>query len=351
MTAKDYKMPGFTFLHAGSDKPFAWPRYKLKECWTLALCLLKLSKVDGPVIVHNWWNDGALKFTHEFKERRAAQVDPRLTDAPIIRPHGATTFTRALALAPALLLALLPMRTLLALVRMCMRDSIGPLVVYCDGHLSGFLLVLAARAKGATTLTLHHGLYRPDDKGSVMGIRNFVSDYICLWDGHTKRSFEEVGVDADRLLQVGEYGFGNLKANGETKKKLAMLCPPYDVRQIGLFRHVETLLQGDFQTKWSLHPMLRADHPDLSQAKVAAIDPRPAVAICGDSGVVMDALARGIPIITVSDRPLATTHLTPKAATGVDAATIGTLIRQAHENLANDQRAFGFVQKSGGAER
>jgi len=97
--------------------------------------------------------------------------------------------------------------------------------------------------------------------------------------------------------------------------------------------------------------MLRADHPDLSQARVVAIDPRPAVAICGDSGVVMDALARDIPIITVSDRPLATTHLTLKAATSVDAATFGILIRQAHENLVNDQRAFGFAQMSGGAER
>lgn len=335
-------VPKFTFIHAGSDKPLAWIKYKLKECWTLVLCLLQLRRHEGAVIVHNWHGGSGLKFTREFRDRRAAEVGPRLTEAPIVEAHAIAMPLRLLALGLAALLALLPVAWIVAVTRALLPRRIDPLVVYCDGHLSGFVLVLAASARGTATLTLHHGLYRNDDRGSVMGIRNFVADRICLWDGCTRQTFLDAGVAQERLLQVGEYGFGGLSQDGMRQADLALLCPPYNVRQIEIFKHLNAVLPGGIQTVWSLHPMLRADHPELTQVTVATVDPRPAVAICGDSGALMDALARNIPIITVSDRPLAAAHLTMQEARDARPGTLEKLIQRAGDSLAEDRRLFGF---------
>jgi hypothetical protein len=334
--------PKFKFIHAGSNKPLAWPKYKLKECWALVLCFLQLRGQEGAVVVHNWYSNDTLKFTHEFHGRRAAKVAPKLEEATIIEAHAIAKTLRFLAIGLATLLALFPVATIIAITRMLLPPKIKTLVIFCDGHLSGFALVLAARAQGAETLTLHHGLYRSDDKGSIMGILNFVADRICLWDGSTRQAFLDAGVAQDRLLQVGEYGFGKLSSEAAQKANLALLCPPYNLRLLGIFKHLSSVLSEDIQTVWSLHPMLRADHKDLSQVTVATVAPRPSVVICGDSGALMDALARNIPVITIADRPLAVAHLTLNEAKTVDRTTLDGLWGLAQRSLKEDRLMFGF---------
>lgn len=336
------EIPKFNFLHAGSNKPLAWPKYKLKECWTLILCLLQLPRQESALIVHNWYGGTALKFTRDFRDRRAPKANSQLQEARIIEAHALAQPLRFLALGLAVFLALLPVAGIVTITRMLLPAQLKTLVVYCDGHLSGFALVLAARARGSQTLTLHHGLYRNDDQGSIMGIRNFVADRICLWDVCTRQSFVDAGVAQERLLQVGEYGFDGLSSTEEQQTDLALLCPPYDAHQFEVFKHLNSVLPTGIQAVWSLHPMLRAEYRDLPQVTVAAADPRPSVAICGDSGALMDALARHIPIVTVADRQLSGAHLTLQEAKTVDQATLKAVIDRAGKSLAADREFFGF---------
>jgi hypothetical protein len=334
--------PPFFYNVEGRSAALSWARYKLKECWTLTLCLAKLRGRRGPCIAHNWWMGRQIRFSREFLARRAAQMDPQLAAAGLVEPHDTPTVPRLLALGPALLLALLPVHWIIAFVAALSRKDGAPLVIYCDGHLSGFALALAARRNGSATATLHHGLYRLDDPGSLMGIRNFVSDRICLWDQRTEQAFLAAGIAPERLARVGEYGFGALSADGPAEAGLVILAPPYDARQLPLFRQLENALPGNGRAVWSLHPALRADHPELAVTSVAAATPRPALAICGDSGALMDALARGIPVVSVSDRPLATAHLALGQAAAIDTAALLRLMDRAKASLARDRAVFGF---------
>lgn len=343
--AADHPMERDFFFNLGGSRPaLTWARYKLKECWTLTLCVAKQRHRLGPYVAHNWFAGRQIRFSREFLARRAVAVDPRLAAAGLVEPHVTPIVLRLLALVPAALLALLPVPWIIACVAALSRKDGEPLVVYCDGHLSGFALALAARRNGSATCTLHHGLYRMDDPGSLMGIRNFVSDRICLWDRCTEKAFLAAGFAPERLTLVGEYGFGALSADGPVDEGLAILCPPYDARQLPLFRHLLTVLPQGLRAVWSLHPSLRAGHPELALTSVAEARPRPGLAICGDSGALMDALARGIPVVTISDRPLATAHLTLEQAAAVDTETLIKLAQLAKASLESDRACFGFDQ-------
>lgn len=341
-TYRKRTIPTFIFEHAGSHKALAWPKYKLKECWTLVLCILALRGQSGAVIVHNWRGEAARKFTREFRDRRAAKADPHFGDAPIIESHAPGALVLLLTLVPAVILMLLPVRSIVRAAEALVPKKIGPLVVYCDGHLSGFALVLAARARGKLTMTLHHGLYRSDDRGSLMGIRNFVSDRICLWDQLTMQAFLDAGFDKARLLHTGEYGFGGLDRAEPSKPDRIILCPPYNLNQFSVFKKFERLLPDKTEILWSLHPILRADHGNLPQAVMVTVTPKPAFAICGDSGVLMEALARNIPVITIADRPLTSAHLPFFDVENVDAAALSKLMDRARKGLASDRARFGF---------
>lgn len=338
------KNPDFVFLHHESAKLLAWPKYKAKECWTLVLCIMKLRKVtQGAVIVHNWWGGSSLRFTRGFASERAASIDPRLARAPIIEPHSGPLLQRLIALFFAVLLAMLPVTLILKVTGWLFPSRIDTLGVYADGHLAGYALICAARAKGSKTLSLHHGLYRNDDVGAMMMISNFVADHICLWNDLTRQSFLQAGISPERLIVVGEYGFGHVPLETEVvRPDLVLLCPPYDERHIETFRKICAELPSSWRKLWSLHPLLRAAHPDLEQVTVATISPRPRVAICGDSGVLMEALARNIPIITVSERVLASAHIPLEDTPSVDGARLTALVDKAEQSLDADRAFFGF---------
>lgn len=269
-------------------------------------------------------------------------MDPKLAKAPILLAHDQSVLLRALALTVALALTFLPVAAIVVLARGFLPRHLGPLVVYCDAHLSGFVLVLAARDRGEMSYTLHHGLYRGDDRGSIMGLRNFVSDRICLWDDFTLEAFARTGSSPERLLKVGEYGFGKLSSKGACKDGLVLMAPPYDAAQLALFRQLETVLPDGTQTLWSLHPILRSDHPELPQATIAMTDPKPSVAICGDSGAIMDALSREVPILTVAERPLGRAHLSHLAASTIGPGQLAVLLTIARDGLNDDRMRFGF---------
>lgn len=348
MPSASKEMPAFTFLHAGSHKPLAWPKYKLKECWTLVLCLLQLRGTSGPVIVHNWWAGRPLAFTREFRDMRAMTVDPQLAAAPVIEAQGTGIGLKILALLVATLLFALPLHMIGALARWAMPLGMSSMVVYADGHLSGFILVLAARSHGKHTITLQHGLYRSDDRGSAMMMRNFVADQICLWDDATLKSYLDLGVVPERLLKVGVYGFTQMRADGPVDPDRFLLCPSYDTTQIRPFHQLQTFLPEGAEALWSLHPMLRSKYSDLEQAALATVIPRPALAVCGDSGVIMDALARRIPVVTISDRPLTKASMTLTDFEEMDAANLLRLSVQAAAALEIDRQVFGFDQEPDG---
>lgn len=307
----------------------------------LALCLVLLRGKSGKLILHNW-STSHLRFTEEFRELRAYQIDPKLRDADILVPHRLSAVARCLAVFPALAFFLLSLRRVVRLVGRLIPDDVEVLVTFCDAHLAGFVTSLAAKGVHAKTYTLHHGLYRADDKGSTMGVRNMVSDQILLWDRATLSEFELAGYEGDRLRIVGQYGFSDPDPNGVHDENLILLCPPYDPGKVTIFEGLQRLFPEATDTRWSLHPRLRPLYPAFKQAPLLTTTPKSKLAICGDSGVLMDALARSIPIITVSERRLGSAHLTYEQVSEVDSAALQKLTQLAIESLPEDRANFGF---------
>ena len=57
----------------------------------------------------------------------------------------------------------------------------------------------------------------------------------------------------------------------------------------------------------------------------------------------MEALARNIPVITVSERRLTAAHLTYDEILGLDRSSLGALANVAVQSLPADREAFGFA--------
>lgn len=307
----------------------------------LVLCLVALRGRSGPQVLHNW-STSSRRFTDDFAARLAGDVRPSLGGPGIVMPAELTSTIKLLAVVPATVLFLLPLRLIMAITRAMTPSQVDSIVLYCDAHLAGFAISLAMKTKGTETLTLQHGLYRSDDRGSRMDIRNFVSDRILLWDRATCDQFRAAGCESSRLQIVGQYGFADPTPCGPIDHQLVLLCPPYQSENIAHFGHIDDRLPKSFTTKWSLHPMRRQSYPEHEQAVLATVSPKPKLAICGDSGVLMEALARSIPVITVSERVLAKAHLTYDQVSSLGPADIELLFQRAINNLKADQEAFGF---------
>lgn len=330
----------FTFALPERFLFVSWFRYKLKECWTLVLCLWLMRGKTGPVLVHNWNDPRSLEFSKEFLAQRAVAADTRLLDAELLEPHAGSFTGKVWALFPAMLLLVLPVQAIISLVRLILPGGEAPLVVYCDGHLSGFILVKAAADR--TTATLQHGLYRVEGSDSIMGLQNFAADKIYLWDRATEQEFLDAGIAQDRLLRTGQYGFGTLSDQTTQSTELAVLCPPFDTSYIEAFQALASQLPETMKAAWSLHPRLRAQFENLEQRVLATADPRPAVAICGDSGVIMDSLVRGIPVVSVANRSLTTAHIPLSRAAKVKREELVQLFKSARAGLTRDRENFGF---------
>lgn len=309
----------------------------------LVLCLLALRGKSGPQVLHNW-APSTMRFTQGFNNSRAGRDGLPVKTTEILEPYALAIGLKALSAIPAMLLVVLPTNWIVYIVRWLVPSRISSLVLYCDAHLAGFAITLAMRRRGAATYTLHHGLYRTSDRGSVMGVRNMVSDQILLWDEVTCQEFEKAGFESDRLRIVGQYGFSDTTPDTACDDQLILICPPYDSAVVARFKALEQLLPGNVEARWSLHPMLRAAYSDYPLGSLATSAPRPKLAVCGDSGVLMEALGRHIPIITVSERPLSAAHLTYDEVDSASEAVLTGLIDLATESLPLDRAKFGFGQ-------
>ncbi|MEM7237447.1 MAG: hypothetical protein AAF501_06450, partial [Pseudomonadota bacterium] len=277
-----------------------------------------------------------------------AQADPAQADLARIGLTRAGLFRGAapLGLCLALGLVLLPLGVLQRLTGLALAGrtrALRQVFVFCDSHLSGYLLCRALEARGVATASLQHALYRADDPGSAMNVHNRAARRILLWDRATEAELAAAGHPPARLHRIGAYGFGHLTADAPADAGLVAFCPPYDARWLALFRTLADQLPAPGRHFFSLHPLLAARHPDIPARPVALAEPRPAVAICGDSGVIMDCLARGIPVLSIAARPLATTHLNPEEAGALQPQALRPLLDAARAALAADRAAFGFT--------
>ena len=331
--------PEFTYVPAGRGGWPGWMRFKLKECWiVIRLLLARWPARAQAIALHN--SSKGVHFTTAFLDRKAACVEPRLERASLVCPVSGVV--SVLALAGALLLALLPIRGICWFVAMALRPR-DMAVIYCDAQLSGFAFAIAYQRKGTPTATLHHGLYRHDDPVSMVGIANFVSDRAYLWNEVTREAFLAGGVEDARLSVVGQYGWEQ-DGTGEAPPDPGRvhLCPPFDEAQLPLYQRISAVLQPDWRTGFSLHPLLRGRHAGMQPQAVGDLDPAPVAAICGDSGAIMDCLSRGVPVVTIGRRVLAKTHLTRETATAMSAHDWVEAFRRAAQCLASDRARFGF---------
>ena len=332
--------PVFTYVPAGRAGWIGWLRFKLKECWILVRLMFAIWPAQGrPAALHN--SLSGVHFTEAFLEHRAAAAETALSETVLVKP--VTGLASVLALFPALILTLLPVGALSGVIAATLRRR-QAVVIYCDAQLSGFVLALACGRRGTPTATLHHGLYQHDHPVSMVGIANFVSDRAYLWNEVTRRAFRAGGIVDARLCVTGQYGWQDMvRAPADIDPQRVHICPPFEEADLPLYLGIATALEPAWRTGFSLHPLLRSRHARLRPEAIADLIPAPAVAICGDSGAIMDCLARGIPIVTIGSRDLAATHLRPEAAATMNADDWADMIDRAKRNLDEDRKRFGFT--------
>jgi hypothetical protein len=337
-------MKAFFFKHAGKATALAWFRYKAKECWFLARSVCHVAETGTTSLILHNSVASKLRITKDFVETRTAGLG--LADAQFATIAAPCSRPTALQAALAVALLLLPVRVMKAWVQaiLARRPALpGTVVVFCDAHLAGFVLVEALRALGVNTATLQHGLYRTDDIGSRMAFENFVADRILLWDAFTKQAFLDFGLPETRLQVCGQYGFSHLLKRRETAQaeNSVAICPPYDKARVPFFLNLAKATPPGGEIRYSLHPILRRAYPDLQPEPLTAMTPRPSVSVCGDGGVIMDSLACGIPVISVGPRRLAGAHLFADAPVPT-AQEWDALVEIARASFKKDLRLFGF---------
>lgn len=337
-------MNSFLFEHAGGTGVFAWLKYKAKESFLLARMVVALLGAQAlDLAIHNSVSSKRHITTGFLSERADGYFDQNIELVNII-PQSALTHFIATVLAIILFISpIFVMCRLVSLIFRTTRPRARSVLVFCDAHLSGFVMCLALKEQSIPTATLQHGLYRSDDSGSTMALSNFVADRIFLWDEITWAEFIGSGVDPSRIEIAGSYGFGQL---GDRRllpvdERLAFLCPSYHYHSVDDFIQLQQSLPSIFVVKYSLHPTLRQKFQHLSMQPMGAADPRPIVAICGDSAVIMHSLACDIPVITVGKRKMASVHLWLDQTHPSEKDWI-YLIKRARQSLDEDRRRFGF---------
>ncbi len=323
---------------------FAWMKYKLRE--SLLLSRIVIAILGSPADHLAIHNSAVSKkhITDGFLSELAGKYYSQ--DISLVYPAPQTGLVQLSALFLAFIVFIVPviwMRRVIVVVLKRSRPSLRSVLVFCDAHLSGFVLCLALKDLDVATATLQHGLYRSDDKGSVMALSNFVADRIFLWDEITRAEFIDFGVESSRIEITGSYGFGFLKHRRciPVDKHLIYLCPSYHNRSVEYFIRLHNHIPSTFVVQYSLHPILQTKFQLLNSRPLNVATPRPMVAICGDSAVIMDSLALGIPVITVGERKLASVHLSLDQPQPSE-EDWAEFIREARNNLDEDRRRFGF---------
>lgn len=334
----------FVFEHAGSTGLLAWLRYKAKESWILARAVFLLRETDTPSIVLHNSVASKYKISQDFVLRHASFLN--YDGARLITTMGARGLSMIVVAFIALGLFILPLKAMMVVVQMFLARPSAKferVAIFFDGHLSGFILSLALNRLGVSTATLQHGLYRCDDAGSRMALANFASDKVFLWDDNTRNEFIRFGVAPERLHVCGQYGFSHLFARRKFGQNdaLVALCPPYNKDKIGFFIDLAATLAPSLEVRYSLHSIMRSAVPHSRCEPLAQMVPRPRVSVCGDSAVILDSLASGIPVISVGPRALAATHFffedkVPKESEWE------VILCKAEAKYKNDLRTFGF---------
>ena len=334
----------FVYAHAGRTDRLAWLRYKAKESWYLARTLCLLGQTDARVaVIHNSVSS-KLQITREFLSLRAEGLG--LHGARLLVIPGTCGLSGLKSVLTALFFFVLPLETIQRLTHARLAAAVTrveTVVIFFDGHLSGYILARALRDLGIKTATLQHGLYRNDDVGSRMALANFSSDTVYLWEALTREEFIKSGVAAARLRVCGQYGFLHLAARKSDPQsaKLVALCPRYDKDQIRDFADFSALLSPARETCFSLHPILGRAFPDLRSKRLVTMSPRPEVSICGDSAVILDSLSCGIPVISVGPRALAHVHLFHTDPRPTESEW-ESLVLTAKAAYSDDLKTFGF---------
>lgn len=337
-------MSQFVFAHAGRSDALAWLRYKAKESLFLSLSLCELENTDARVPVLHNSVASKLEVTREFVSMRAKDVG--LAGARLLDTLGARGRAPVAVIFYALLFFVLPLSAMQELTRRRVAVQAGKfdtIVVFFDGHLSGYILVRALKSLGIKTATLQHGLYRSDDVGSRMALVNFSSDIIFLWEELTRYEFLRIGVSSERLRICGQYGFSHLLVRRSLPKEQGIIafCPAYDTKTVAYFLALARTVPSELEIRYSLHPIFAKATPWIRSEPLAGMKPRPKVSVCGDSAVILDSLASGVAVVSIGPRALATNHVFSDGASPIG-ADWNELISRAESAFDDDLRRFGF---------
>lgn len=320
--------------------------YRLKECWSFSILIFFPWKRSGDVlVVHNYCSKYQLQsITDNFVQL----LELRNDEVSTISVLGVTRMRRIIGFICSPVVFLLPNEVLVELAKLKLRrdfrrGSPTEVVLFCDSHLAGWAFGSAVSALNVPLGTLQHGLYRRNDAGSKMAFQNFISDKIYLWDWATYEEFECLGYK-DRLQVVGQYKHPNLasKKYMEVDNSLVIICPPYDKASLVFFIGLSEVLQNWVNVKFSLHPKL-ARSSGLESCNLSSMDAIPRLAVCGDSGVIVDCLVLGIPVVSVGVRRLCSQHLDIENIKNISKEAFRRIQEDASLNLDIDQKRFGVI--------
>lgn len=338
----------FTYEHAGKISLSKWYIYKSKELWILLYSLLSviLSRHDV-IVIHNT-EINKKYFVEDFMDKYGYNIYNKVGSIKVICANPDLSIIKIIIIPIAFMLTFMPVRILVRLVCYLIKSKrqIKECLIYCDAHLSGYIMLLAMKELNIHTATLQHGLYRGDDKGSIMALKNFVADIIYMWDDITKNEYLKYGYEECRLIKIGQYGFFESDINASWEKKddrcYMLFCPSYSEKDVDLFVDLANNVTNIKSKKFSIHPILRDRYDYLDIVDIKKIKSKPIVAVCGDSGVIMECLGRSIPIITISKRNMSSVNVQKNIINTINGDNLLNLINKAQKAIKEDRLKYGF---------
>jgi len=327
-----YRMK-FIYSEAVESRRMRYFRYIAKELYILG-CFISTHQSWINAVLHNSFHKKQISKTFLRKK-----IHSNIEDIVYINhsPAAIIVFIRLL------LLYFLHEKAFNSyIIEMVSKRVGGELVIFCDGHLSGFILSNACIGLNKRSYTLCHALYRGDDNGSKMMINNCTST-IYISDEYTAKEFQKLG-KGSFVSRCSNYMTDVNARDLAAPRKTILICPPYCLQSTEAWVSVVRKMEKTtgYQFIFSLHPRNKKMFPDEKVVSLVDLDFRPDFAICGDSSVIIDCLSFNIPIVTVGLRPLSKVHIEQNHLSFLYGNELRNLSRRAEESLAHDRLSYSI---------
>lgn len=214
------------------------------------------------------------------------------------------------------------------------NEALSEIVLYADGHFSGFLICKFFKMFDVSTSTLHHGLYSGSDIGSKMMLINSSANTLYSWN----KSVTEEYLFFNRALRIVDVSCvlyrkmeqeELLKLFSERKDSpIVRIAPLASSDKLLFFRNYFSALGCNIE--WSIHPIERNKLHKSGYVHTPIEKSAAGFCIVEGGTSAVDCLVNGIPIFNLS------AYDVPMEQVLGSCDKIDVLKKTAHENFLND---------------